>query len=155
MSSEQEFIESALPHEIAEMGADRASSQSRDASPKRPADRDSSVHESSLSSHAGDTDDELSAASSNDKPPTESEGSSAGDVDKLLDDAGLKAICDRGLANFKSLLTKRQAECEREYEFYAIDDDIRDDFFHWVLENLVNLDKVSKSESLEDGEISE
>lgn len=155
MSSEAEYIDSPLSEIAAQQGEDRADSRSRDASPKRPSLRDSSVHESSLSSHAGDTDDELSAASSNDKPPTESEGSSAGDADKLLDDDGLKAICDRGLANFKSLLTKRQAECEREYEFYQIDDDIRADFFHFVLENLVNLDKVGKSESLEDGEVSE
>lgn len=154
MSSEDQFVESAIPQIVASMSPERAESASRDSSPKRPQRGDSSVHESSLSSHAGDTDDELSAASSNDKPETQSEGSSVGDADGILDDAGLKAICDRGLANFKSLLSKRQAECEHEYEFYSIDDDIRDDFFHWVAENLINLEKMAGS-SLESGEIVE
>lgn len=155
MSSEQEFIESAMPQRVAALSPERAESQSRDESPKRPKKDDSSVHESSLSSHAGDTDDDLSAASSNDKPATESEGSDAGHADKLLDDAGLEAVCDRALANLKSLLSRRSAEFEREYKFFKIDDDIRADFFHWVVENLIDLEVVESSSSLESGEVVE
>jgi hypothetical protein len=154
MSSENEFVESAMPQRVAALSPERAESHSRDESPKRPQPSDSSVHESSLSEHAGDTDDDISAASSNDSPISESSVSDAGDADKLLDDEGLKAVCDRALSNLKGALTRKSAEFDREYEFYAIDDDIRADFFHFVLDNLVNLDKIS-SGSLESGEIVE
>lgn len=159
MSAEAEYVDSVV--ELIDASPKRAASQSESESesPKRQkVDEDSSVCSEDLpSTHASDGDDE-SAASSNDKPPTESEGSAADESpDQAYEDEELRETLARGLSNLKALLTRNKKHFAMPYIFYSTSGEdgkeLQEEFIQWAIENLIAFDKMeekAKGESVEE-----
>lgn len=148
MSSEDQFIASAVPEVVADLDQEAAASQEQEisSSPKRQRREDSSVHTEDLPEDDPASGDELSAASSNDGPSGSEPSLEEGELpEEILDDDGLRLAVKQGLTAFKASLTRKSAQFARPYKLVKIDDDHVEDLFHWVIENLI--DEASAKES--------
>lgn len=147
MSAEDQYIESPVPEEVANLDQEVADSQEA-SSPKRVRRDDSSVHTEDLPEDDPASGDDLSAASSNDGPSGAEPSLEEGELpEELLDDDGLRLAVRQGLIAFKASLTRKSAQFARPYKLVKIDDDHVEDLFHWVIENLIAEDSSKEAES--------